>query len=121
MAYNVTHWKTKKIEGLTISVESLYMSPREDWHPKEEGADGVTSYVWTDSCYVEGKVVDGILHVTAVEFSDECSGSILRDILGPALRGSTGVLEAVRIWEGGDYIDRLVVVDGLVTKTEIEL
>lgn len=30
-------------------------------------------------------------------------------------------LEAVRIWEGGDYVDRLRVKDGVITEEEVEL
>ena len=64
---------------------------------------------------------DTMLLVNEVTVYGEGSGTFMREIFTPALAKSTGVLEAVLIWEGGDTISRLVVEDGKVTESDIEL
>jgi hypothetical protein len=62
-----------------------------------------------------------VLIVDSIIASGEGSGTALSWIIEPALADSTGKLVAVRVWEGGDSIDRLTVVDGVVTTEQIEL
>jgi hypothetical protein len=42
-------------------------------------------------------------------------------VIKPALEKSKGRLVAARIWEGGDSVDRLVVVDGDVNEEDVDL
>ncbi len=55
------------------------------------------------------------------EVQGEASGSYMHYVVNEALKHSTGELEAVLIWEGGDSITRLTVKDGDVNETDIEL
>ena len=51
----------------------------------------------------------------------EGSGTFKHLILDEALKESTGELEAVLVWEGGDSITRFIVKDGEVSESNIEL
>lgn len=35
MSYNITTWKTKKMDNLVIPIDALYMTDREDWIPEK--------------------------------------------------------------------------------------
>ncbi len=134
MSYNISDWRTKKIERLLIPVDAFFRSHRKDWHPEirytqlgdtidveisagenEAGIIGKLQHVSRD-----GKKFKAIF-VTHMDICGEESGTEVREILEPALKESTGYLEAVRIWEGGDSIDRLIVKDGKITVEEIDL
>jgi len=121
MPYNVTSCKTKSLEELAIPVASLYKHERTDWHPERMDHDSGLTVFWVGKFQITGTVQDGWLHVGDIHGSGECSGTAMDWIFEPALADSTGRLVAVRIWEGGDSIDRLTVVDGVVTIEPIEL
>lgn len=116
MAYNVTTWKTKELENLQIPVASLYKHENPD---RED--EGVTSVFSWGEASITGVVEGDCLKVTDVDISGEGSGHALRLIFEPALADSRGRLVATRIWEGGDSIDRLTVVDGVVTTESVEV
>jgi hypothetical protein len=132
MSYNITTWKTKKIESLVIPIDSFYKYKDSSWHPDEPwrgcqpsedqiriegGAEGFE----LSGTYLEpadGKVA---VAVRDIHLSGECSGTFYHNVLVPALEDSTGYLQSVLIWEGGDSITRLVVIDGKVARMEVEL
>ena len=121
MSYNVDSWKTKELSGLRIPIASLYKHERSDWHPeREELPDGSTVLRVMDSQLV-GTVAGDVLTVTRIQCSGEGSGTALNWIIEPALADSKGTLVAVRVWEGGDSIDRLTVRDGVVESIPVEL
>lgn len=126
MSYNVTKWKTKELADLRIPVASLFKSGRTDWHPQRVNADGISRFSVMDGSFVEGEAFQDFgdsewLKVTAIEARGEGSGTALDLIMEPALADSRGKLVATRIWEGGDYIDRLTVIDGEVKSEAVEL
>jgi hypothetical protein len=122
MPYNCDHWKTKELVNLRIPVASLFRSARQDWHPERlMRADETTVRFQFFEGYIEGTVIDGVLLVTAISLTGEGSGFGWHEIVEPALQDSYGKLVAVRIWEGGDSIDRVTVIDGVVTYEQIEL
>lgn len=61
------------------------------------------------------------LIVSEIKLKGESSGNIWNDVVKPALEHSTGLLEVVRIWETGDYVDVLTVVDGKLTEEALDL
>ena len=69
---------------------------------------------------ISGQLSEGTLFVKTVEYSGEGSGWFWDKFL-ELLSASKGAYEAVVIWEGGDSIDRLIVDDGKVAVTRIEL
>jgi hypothetical protein len=122
VSYNIDTWKTKKLIDLKIPLSAFYKHPRADWHPEIKKKDGKT-FVLVCGCDQEilGEVEDGILSVVVVNMAGEGSGTFYKWILEPALSESTGELEAVLVWEGGDSISRLTVKDGKVENKEIDL
>lgn len=126
MSYNVDNWKTKELVDLVIPVLSLFQHERRDWHPrKERHDDGSFSFIVMEGCYINGTIdlVDHceMLRVTHIQASGEGSGTALHWIIEPALADSRGKLVASRVWEGGDSIDRLTVIDGVVSSEPIEI
>lgn len=126
MSYNIDKWKTKKLENLVIPYSAFFKHARTDWHPKEpEVVNADTGEVRLGcGCGQEilGFLKDGKFIVTKFEtMSGEGSGTFYGWILRPALEESTGRLEAVLVWEGGDSIQRLQVNDGKIAESEIEL
>jgi len=61
------------------------------------------------------------IHVSEIENSGEGSGSFESYVLTEALKQSKGKLIATRVWEGGDTIDKLTVIDGVVTEENVDL
>lgn len=126
MSYNVDTWKTKELVDLVIPVASLFKHERSDWHPrKEHHDDGSITFSIMECCNVNGTIgiVDHceFLRVTYIQASGEGSGRALYWIIEPALADSRGKLVASRVWEGGDSIDRLTVIDGVVSSEPIEI
>ena len=120
MSYDITFWKTKELVDLRIPVASLYKHERTDWHPDREDRDDVTVFR-IGEFKIAGAVQDDWLHVADIQGHGCCSGTAADWIFDTALADSTGRLVAARVWEGGDSIDRLTVIDGVVTKEPIEL
>lgn len=123
MSYNIDNWKTKKLENLTIPFSAFFQHPRNDWHPKHKDGLSTGETVLACGCEQEirGFLRDTNFTVTGFDMHGEGSGTFYNWILLPALRQSTGTLEAVLIWEGGDSINSLKVENGKVTETPVEL
>lgn len=122
MSYNITNWKTKTIIDLKIPLDAFYRHPRADWHPRFEMKDEKIAILHcTQGNEILGTVEDGIFSIAQIELHGEGSGTFYNWILEPALRESTGRLEAVLIWEGGDYVSKLTVKNGIVADEQIDL
>lgn len=125
MSYNVDNWKTKKLKNLQIPLKAFYEHERTDWHPSQpEILDADTMRVELEcGCEqaIRGILKDGVLCVDEIEMYGEGSGTFKSWIFDEALKQSTGELEAVLVWEGGDSITKLTVKDGQVEETEIDL
>lgn len=128
MSYNITKWETKRLENLVIPINALYADTiREDWLPEQPtiSANG-QEVIIRGGCEqeIKGLFVDTertAIRITGFQMRGEGSGTFWHEVLRQALKKSTGTLEAVRVWEGGDYIDRLSVKDGVVTETGVKL
>jgi hypothetical protein len=136
MGYDVTTWKTKELQSLTIPVNALFADP--DWQPEQSvdfALDATFTLRWGES-YIKGAPVgepvtqrNGFLPpdstqmfaVDEISVHGEGSGYLLWKVIKPALEKSKGRLVAARIWEGGDSVDRLVVVDGDVNEQDVDL
>ena len=125
MAYNISLWKTKRLENFSIPLEAFYTSDRQDWHPSrpEITSPDACEIVLECGCEqtIRGILQSGQLTINQFEMAGEGSGVFYNAILLPALQRSHGRLEAVLIWEGGDSIIRLTVEDGLLFEEDIEL
>lgn len=125
MSYNIDTWKTKKLENLVIPLKAFFEHERSDWHPKQPKiiSAGTMEIEMECGCeqLIKGVLKEGLIYVTEFEMSGEGSGTFKHWILEGALKQSTGELEAVLIWEGGDSISRFKVKDGVIEESEIEL
>ena len=123
MSFNCSVFRIKKIENLRIPVASLYKHDREDWHPKRKNYkdDVVIFHSNFENVFLKGKIESNILICDDIKCFGEGSGTFKGWILEEALKESTGELEAVLVWEGGDSITRLKVKDGEISEIEIEL
>ena len=122
MSYNITSWKTKKIDGLKIPLSEFTKHPRKDFHPAIElDDDGATLVISMADFQILGKKENDSILVEQIDISGEFSGTFFRELFDDALESAEGYLEAVLIWEGGDSITRLVVCENEYSHEEIEL
>lgn len=118
MSYNISTWKTKRIDSLVIPME--YFTKRAFDYKVILTSDGLN--ITGPS---EGFIIHGIaMHPNVVvdKICDSGAGSGWHyDNLIEMLKESKGELEAVLIWERGDDITRIIVKDGVVNEEHIEL
>ena len=126
MSYNITNWRTKRLERLQLPAATLRFPAA----LQQRGFRTRATLQPQDCISIEtlGGEIAGffivpgtLLQITAVNLYGEGSGTFYQEVFVPALRQSTGTLEAVIIWEGGDSITRLTAVDGVVLETAVEL
>ena len=124
MSYDIDTWKTKKLENLNVQISAFYKHERDDWHPQQLTVIDAKKMEVELECgceqLIKGTLKDGILNITKFEMYGEGSGTFKSWILDEALKESTGELEAVLVWEGGDSITRLNVKDGEISELEVE-
>lgn len=124
MSYNITRWITKVLDNLVIPLDSFFENPDYTWNPQNKDlldpSDWICFEIGED-CHISGEIRGGYLYVDDIHASEAFSGHIAHDCLDPLLKNSTGTLVAIRIWEGGDSIDRLTVQNGVLEYEPIEL
>ena len=114
MSYNVDNVKT--LSGkLTISRASLRKIKRMRIETPE--------CCFLDAIFVkEGKDDDAeSFDIEDLEWYGEGSGYAFEDLLTKVLPFTKGTMEVVVTWEGGDSVNGLRIVDGTVTKHEVEM
>ena len=116
MSYNVTHTKVKEIEDFRIPISMLTQAEVE-FDPEAV----MYCFSFGECSNIYGKKEDAVLIVDKLEWYSEFSGTAYRESLLPAFKQSTGIFEAVFIWEGGYEIERVIVVDGEVKEEQIDL
>ena len=125
MSYNIDRWRTKKLNNLVVPLTAFYKHERTDWHPSQPKIVRTETNEVELECGCEqviyGVLKNGLLTITEFDMAGEGSGTFYNWILAPALKESTGKLEAVLIWQGGDSINRLKVKDGVIILEDIEL
>lgn len=126
MSYNIDTWKTKSLVDLEIPLRAIYDSDKRGWleAPRIGKDDPEQVFISIGECAgitALLRTTDNVLCVSKVRVSGEGSGTMYSEILLPALKKSSGKLEAVLVWEGGDSITRLIVDNGKVAEENIEL
>lgn len=119
MSYNITNWRTKKLDNLAIPLLSLYIPERKDWHPNLPIITNVNTMeveLHHAEQVIKGNLVAGLLYVTEIAICGEGSGTFFSWILVPALKQSSGKMSASLVWEGGDSLSKIKVVEGVVTE-----
>lgn len=123
MSYEIDQFKVKKIDKLTIPISELYVSAREDWKPEKpkHQEDGTVIIECGCEQNIIGILNNNILEIKEFNMTGEGSGSFMHYVLEDALTKSTGYLEVVLIWESGDYIEKMAVNNGIISREEIAL
>jgi hypothetical protein len=128
-------WRTKRIDGLMIPIRALceFSADLKARGWREEAPEFDVQHngrTLARITAIEGGGIDGeyVRHgpteyvvVHTISLYGEGSNTYYHEVLLPALIQSKGVLDAVLVWEGGDYIMRLSVCDGEVAEIAIEL
>jgi len=123
MSYNITSFKVKKLNNLIIPIKALENKSKK-WEATVNVKNVDTMEVMVEcggEQSIEGTLKEGNLYVSKIDMYGECSGSYIHDVFKDALKQSTGELEAVAIWEGGDTVERISVKDGNFSQENIDL
>lgn len=121
MSYNINNFKIKEIKNLSIPLCEFFTHKRADFHPEKEIDEKGNITLSFGGPEIKGKLKDGNVFIEKIELYGEFSGTAYNDIFLPALKKSTGRLEAIVIWEGDGEVYRLISDNGIVTDTEIDL
>lgn len=116
MSYNIDTWHTQRLDSFTIPLGALRSMDK-----VIDPSDGSVSFTSGEGSYITGRQFEDALKVTGLEAYGEGSGWLCRRVLEPAMAQSSGIMIAARIWEGGDSIDRLSSINGVVTTEKIDL
>jgi len=124
MSYNIDTFKLKKVR-LTLPID-IKFDKYVDWLDEESVIGNFDKGTWSindngEGFEMQGKITKAGLEVTNVKVNGEGSGHDYEDLLKPLFVDYKGDLEAVMIWEGGDSITSISIVNGKVTEKEIEL
>lgn len=127
MSYDITNWKTTKLDNLIIPIEALYNEniDNKNWIPnKPIIIDLETNMI--EICggcgqTISGYLKDGKIHVIKLDLKGEGSNNWRYYSLDNAFKQSIGILEATLIWEGGDSITKFKLNNGELTEIAIEI
>jgi len=123
MGYNCDRFRVKRLENLVIPIKTIYsIEYAPTWEPENPEIIDIESnkiIINFGQQSIEGIAIDDNLHVSKIRMDGEGSGRLM-PYVEEFLKQSTGYLEAVRVWERGDTIDRLIVDNGIVATYDIE-
>lgn len=121
MSYNISTFKVKAISDLRIPMAEFFKHERNDFHPELVEKEGHVTLLCGEG-EIRGTVnADRVLSVSSIDISGEFSGTFFREVFKPSLEHSEGELAATLVWEGGDSIELLSVIDGTVDLEEYDL
>ncbi|MFA6199018.1 MAG: hypothetical protein WC679_01265 [Bacteroidales bacterium] len=127
MSYDITRWKQKSIDKLIINLDDLEYPPdmiKKGWfisidYPNPIDSTLVHINIGSEgSKEIVGTLANGLIEVQSIDLEGEGSGSAFYYPLRKALLNSTGKYTAKLVWEGGDSISILTVIDGKITEDE---
>lgn len=114
MSYNITRWKTKTLEDLTISLIDLCGCFEVGIEDGKVRASGQTEGE------VSGRMIDDrTVQIQSISSRGVWSGNAHGEFK-EMLSHTKGKLVAILVWEGGDTITKLVVEDGVVNEENVD-
>jgi hypothetical protein len=141
MSYNITKWKIRELHlelPLTFDfqhwlttqpdrTEKGYENVGKRWCLEEREPIAVqvnlTAQTWKLDILgneLSGDIVEDRLMTLAMEdWTGDCSGHLYSDILLPLFKNFEGTLVALVVWEGGDTVANLSIVDGVVSEEKL--
>ena len=117
MSYNISAWRTKDMVDFQVPLSVIQKLPYAEVELLPENKIRVSGV--SELFELEGVLTDGNVSVSKIHHGSEGSGYVWDDFL-EALKHSKGILVATQVWEGGDYITKLIVNNGVVTVTKVE-
>lgn len=121
MSYNISTWHTKTLDDLRISHKALVKSNKWDGRIIDYGEHTWLFVGEAEGARIEGTEKDEHIVVSFIQSWGEGSGWLHDAFKNLLAKHSTGLLEAILIWEEGDSISKLCVRDGDVQDTKIDL
>jgi hypothetical protein len=119
MSYNIDTWRTKKIVDLRIPLSLVQEVEHAEIKLDKNGL--ATAYNYSEGFKMTGQIVGDVFIADFIINYGDGSGTFHQDTFVERwLPQSTGELEAVLVWEGGDSITRLICKDGVVEEKEVD-
>lgn len=116
MSYDITNWKTKRLEGFQLPLKMLV----KDYYVRllEENHIRACCNIFE----IEGRLNENFIAVDVTKINIVGNGSDreLGDFL-ELLSQSTGILEAVIVWTYGDEFSKIICTNGVIREEEIDL
>ena len=118
MSYNLDNFKIKKLENFKIAAKEfnkkVFGNPKIDLETNKILFEGDC-----EVCEFEGILNNGLIEISNISIYGEGSGNFMCDYGNNLLKNSTGTLIATLVWEGGDTIERITIIDGKKETEEI--
>lgn len=118
MSYNVSVWRTKKMDNFRIPLEAIHAN--DDLEVELEPDNKVFVSGYPEGLELEGTIENREVVVSKIDYGGEGSGSRWEEFKLLLGKGK-GTLVSTQVWECGDSYTKLTVIDGVVTEEEIEL
>jgi hypothetical protein len=120
MSYNIDTWRTKEAVNLRIPLDALYGCSSEIEVELLPDA-GIEVCGPAEGFEIKGVLLlNNDVEVSKIALYGERSGWAWDDFKA-LLAQSSGKLVASQVWEGGDSITRITVIDGVVTEENVEI
>ena len=119
MSYNIDTWHTKELVDFTIPLSVIHTDNNLRVILTENNGVEVDGY-YPEAFELKGQLVHGSVIVSKLYFGGEGSGHAWENFK-EILSQSSGKLISSQVWEGGESITRLIVIEGKITEEEIEI
>jgi hypothetical protein len=119
MSYNIDDFRVKKLENFKIKLKDfdkkVFGNPEFNFETKE-----IKFYSnECEVCEFEGVLVDGFVELNKISIYGEGSGHFMAMVGDNLLKSSTGTLVARVVWEEGDSVEKITIIDGVEKKKEL--
>ena len=119
MSYNIDDFKVKKLENFKIALKDfdkkIFGNPEFDFETNEIKFESNECEI----CEFKGVLVDGYVELNKIGIYGEGSGHFMANIGDKLLKNSTGTLIARLVWEEGDSVEKLTIIDGVEEREEL--
>lgn len=119
MSYNVTGFAIKKLDDFRLPIDTMTDMSEDDVNTTAGEVLTFNSFPVSGMEIIGVNDVDGdFLRVTDISYYGEYSGTYW-DHFEELLFQSTGILNALVVWEGGDTVEVVTVENGVITREEL--
>jgi hypothetical protein len=112
-SYNIDNFKVKKLENFKILYcnfdKKVFGNPEFDYETNEIKLKSNECEV----CEFKGTLSYGFIELNKISIYGEGSGYFMHEIGNELLKKSTGTLIARLVWESGDTVEKMTIIDGI--------